>query len=187
MEDQQPKLLQTQALLSFLSAESRAEVLSQLLRDTTLDNVLEHPVVLEGYREYCLNQDYAKKDDQLWYMLSKTKDAKLLRTLFETKCQLFNAFRSRNDTRCFKADDGGIVIIDDFFDGLVKFDLDVYQVENFDFQKHIVDSGIAVENVRRLTFAEMIPNPDWSPEVAWNVCQCIPKGQREVVWWDNCL
>lgn len=182
------KTLQATTLLSMierLSPEVRFEVVSALLSEMTLEEVLNHPVLMKGYKQRVL-ETHKNRFDSWDFMLSHTKDVKLLRQMFERDLVLqYDPFR--HVTRCYRKDDGTLVLISDWAEVRTGgFNLQGAQIKRFNFRNDIVDFEMDVDKVFILREHHHVPNPDWFPGSILHD-QTIAVGQTEVPWWTDCL
>lgn len=165
-----------------LDMDVQAEVFTKIIGHKTLDQVLEHPVVVEGYKRRVLDRHKDCHPDWM-YMLAHSKDAKLFRQMHERELKLvYDPFR--NVTRCYEKADGTLVLIDDHYDRATGgFDLIGVDLKAFDFDRCIATTTprFDVDKVVILKAKGHVSNPDWVPGSAEP--QCIPYGQAEVAWW----
>lgn len=154
--------------MSLLSEDSKAEVLSLLLSDLSLEEVLLHPLLVEGYRKECLKRHRE---------VAGTQNSRLLREFYEKEFFFYEFVPFV--LRCYWTPDRRkLVLISEYYDRLVGFDLAGLEIEQFDFETHVLQSGVRVDDIFMLAPDRYISDPH-------EPGGCRPIGQKLRPWHDG--
>lgn len=170
-------------LWDLLSIEVQDKVLEKQLSMLPLEKILNHPGLIEQYREEILKRpriDNGSRTEEV-YMIKNIKSCECLKQLYDNGGVFVYPFNGIK--YCYKTNDK-LILISEYHYNKNAFDLSGYTLELFDMYDHIINCTYPLEQVFWLVPHHFIPNPEWAPvPERWKLPQCIPVGQTEVVWW----
>ncbi len=167
-------------LFEQLNEDTTKFVTTEILKKMTYEELINHPVLMGYYKKQILPHISNNNDYCLHYLISNTKSSKLIKNLFNDIDYLNESLHSMSRFQRYYTKNKRIVMIHEYWNSIVHFDLSNKTIKPFNFQKDIIDNKIFPNNIYMLTYTESKSNPDWAPNT--DQPQMLFKGQKEVLW-----
>lgn len=175
-------------LFQLLPRDKQLQHAADVLEVMTLEEILEHPVVLEKMKLTFLP---LCEGTFMRYMLEHSSDAALIRHCYRKQREepmiglrnvsFCNYYRL---TRFYHREDR-LVLISEHARAAGELDLDGLHVQVLNFQEHVIDAAVSPDNIFYL-HSLRVANPDFLQD-PWNLPHTIAQGQKEFLWWELML